>query len=417
LVLCLAIAITPHVAFLTLWSMLPLDSRVHSLIGQLLLGYERIVLGLHELLKPYEALSWVWWGAVVLTVGWIAVGLSRPWLLDRFLYANRGLSKVAFTVGLVVYFTATTSIATKNWDPNAPQHLQIVLRKEWEAIALRQIADDFKNEIIASPGRLDGGAIPIQIIDKWPSDDPMLAAIQDEIKRFDETGRVPSGLNETPQEYRSRLEAKRRAYYEVSPPLSADDRKAVMEDFARKFARQRVEAALADARIYGPDAISRQHDAGLPPRTVGTFQSARDRTDDLLQRAEVARTAAAEAVVSAAAGIDLTHMPIVKDLVKEMLGAVAEEVSSRTIEKVPLDLILTNVSDLSTRINKIIDPGFWKQVAWNAIVGTGERSQPPEEIARQITVGLREAADQRRAIMKEAEVRDRSLEDEVIEIK
>jgi hypothetical protein len=119
LLLCFAIAITPHAAFLALWSILPVDVRLHSLIERLPLGSERIVLGLHEDLRPYEDLGWAWWAAIVLTVGWIAVEFSRPWLLGRFLRAERWLSRMAFTIGLAVCFTATTLIKTPAWDPNA----------------------------------------------------------------------------------------------------------------------------------------------------------------------------------------------------------------------------------------------------------------------------------------------------------
>jgi hypothetical protein len=407
LALCIGIATTPHLLFSLLWSAVPANSRPHSWLGQLLLSYERIVLRMHEWLKPYEELGWLWWAAIVLTIGWIAIQLSRSWLLIYFLKAEHVLSRVAFTVGVAIYFAATTSAPGRVWDPNVNRHLKIVLREEWEAIAVQETADAVEHAFDANPIHVDASqAVPAALY-RWSDADLEPPDVKNERERLE------ARLRDDPEGFKKEhLDLEFRVLREVDPPieLSEDERRDVEHEEARQLARERAEVILGPSKdSQTPEALDT---AGSD--VVASFQHAREQKDRLRERAEVARTAAAEAFVKMA-GISLTDVPIVKDLFKEMLEATAEAVSSRTIEEIPTDIIVTQSADISATMSKLVSPRIWTLLAKQLIGNADSDSHfSTDNITRRISERIHENAKQRarerRAIeekVREVEVRAR----------
>jgi hypothetical protein len=387
LTLCIAIATSPHTLFLLLWQAIPLEPRLHSSLGHLLVGYETVVLALHETLGLYDNLGALWWGAIVLTVGWIAVELSRPWLLERFLSAERYLSRVAFTLLIAAYFTVTTAHqAPPIWDPNIPRHLELVLRGKWEAAGHREIAEAVTSEIATDPGGVNRVyAVPAAIY-QWPE---------------------PDLKNRDPKLDEATWRRVRQARYETDPVLrlSSDDRKEIEREVARDVAIKRADTVLNEhPETQGiPDRL---RSASAFPNSISEFQRARNQTDELRERAKVARKAAAEAFVHAAGIDDIVDIPIVKDLFKEMLEASAEEISSKTIDRVPADLILADISTLSERVNRIVRPDIWRGLAKKLVGGDDhEHAASVVAISTEITGRVRKRAEEqaeRNRVIEEA---------------
>jgi hypothetical protein len=369
LALCIGVAATPHTLFLLVWQAIPFETRLHSWLGPLLRGYQSIVFKLHEKLGPYEKLGTLWWAAIVLSVGWVAVELSRPWLLDRFLSSERYFSRVAFTLLIAAYFTATTA-----GDRNIPRQLEVVVQEMLEAEALRETADAVTKAISADPRAVDRAYAVPDAIYQWPERD-----YEDRNPKRDE----------------SAWRRVRAATYKSDPTsrLSDDDRREVEREVARDVAIRRVNAVLSE-RPNAQSKPDRSHSASAFPDWISTFQQARNQADELDERAKVARTAAVEAFVHAA-GINVIDIPIVKDLFKKMLEACAEAIASKTIDQVPADLILADTSKISERIAQIVRPETWKRLA-NKLIGADhdERTSPVGVISTEIIDDVRKRAEE-----------------------
>jgi hypothetical protein len=374
--LCIVIANIPHTIFLLLWPLVSSNERGHSWLGWMLLEYEGAVLHLHERLEPYERLGWLTWAAIVLVVGLVGAELAQPWLLKGFLKLDKYVSRLTFIVAVAVAFTVTTAVPGMAWDPDVRRRLDYQLRAQWEAEALREVADAVAHRAELDPQKLDAARTVPPITYKWsdrdletPEERQQRQVLEKELQGNPAKGRILREVVPRP------------------PHLSEEDRRAVTLDVAHNVAQTRARNLLSKQMLNAAIMAN----PPMPRDMVSVFQRVRDQTDVLRARAEAARTAATEAFVHAA-GIDTADIDIVRAIFKEMLQATAEEIAKETIERVPADLILAKTANMSAIMETALDAQTWSNLTAGIFGSTQVDPRPTEELRAAVADRIRETA-------------------------
>ena len=282
-----ALAVTPHVLFLTIYNANTANGAQLAM-DPLLKGYENAAVTLNMWLAPIGDLKW-YWGALfavsILALTWI---LSRPAILRFGLGLQKALQTVTFAAAVTASIGCSYTTAGLNWEPDVQKRLEAHLKDK-----LR-----YETEIQMSAA-----------VEQWFKADPSHAA----------------HLAGLAQNYRKVLdEAKLSA-----DAYSAEEIEEALRKSARSLPPEKVletpHAAPGKHKIPGSATELLELDA-----TVAAGNKA------LALKAGQAR-AAAVSFISQLANVAVDTVPLLKEVLSEMIDAAAEHAGQQLLDSLPVE--------------------------------------------------------------------------------
>jgi hypothetical protein len=281
------LAVTPHVIFLAVYNANTANGSQPAM-DSLLKNYENAAVTFNLWLEPIADLPWYWWALFavsILALTWI---LSRPAILRFSLGLQKALQTVIFAAAVTASIGFSYTMPGLNWEPSVQTRLEAHLKDK-----LR-----YETEIQMSAA-----------VEEWFKADPSRAR----------------PVAELAKNYRLVLgEAKL-----SSEAYSAEEIEQALRKSARSLPPEKVletpPAALGKRKIPGSASELLELDAKI---AFGNKA--------LMLKAGEAR-AAAVAVISQLANVAVDTVPLLKEVLSEMIDVAAEHAGQQLLDSLPIE--------------------------------------------------------------------------------
>lgn len=290
-----AIGVTPQFTFLLLYNGLPdMGFAVPPLLAPVAKGYEYLAVSLNSLLAPLGDIAWYWWlgGACgVLVLSWV---LERPSLHAKALRLREVIAAAVFALAITgsVGFSYLTPAGT--WEPNLQSRLQASLKEQAFYQATISLSEEL-SRWFASPG---GRATHLPLY---------VRSFEDAIRE------VQAGRESTQARAEDIRKGTQAAIKTLVPPETA-----------------KIAAASA------PASTLERHIPGTTWELLGMDAQLKDANVALKVRANQIR-ASAVAVISQAVNVSVSSVPMLREILGEMINTTAEQVSRQLVDRVPIE--------------------------------------------------------------------------------
>ena len=287
-----AIGVTPQFIFLLLYNGLPQGGiRPPVILDTIIKSYEYFAVSLNDLLAPIGDVAWYWWAAgacALLIVSWV---LEAPTLLDRMLRLRQTLAALVFTVSITSSCGFSCLVAVDNWQPDVQLRLQAGLKEQSFYEATIRLSQDLTLWFTSNRSRPT--VLPIYV-----------RSFEDAIQE------IRSGAHATSED--------------ISKGTKQAARTLVPSDAAN--------IAIADGGLHPAQARM--------PGTIDEllrFDSDLKRSNlELKVRANQIRASAVN-VISQIVNVPVSSIPMLREILGEMINVTAEQISQRVVDRLPIE--------------------------------------------------------------------------------
>jgi hypothetical protein len=304
-----AIGVTPQFLFLCAYNgFIDGEMTPPALLQEAIKTYEHVAVWTYRALEPVREIAWFWWVLGALGLLFLTYVSESQRLFKAALWLRGLLASFVFVLAVTTSFSLSSSIRVWNWEPDMNRRLQAAFKEtvthETElnlAEALKDWFASHKEAQTALPGY-------VQSFEK---------ALRELGQRRDDQGRqdlwkgartamkalVPKDLDAVPGEAQtSNHGAERKDAADVSNLLALE------------------------AQIKAKNAM-------------------------LAIRANQARVATVN-VIAQVVDVSATSIPLLKEISSEMIGAAAEILSERMLERLPMEKAIFKVQDVASAVKE-----------------------------------------------------------------
>jgi hypothetical protein len=310
--LCVAIGITPQLLFLCVYNGLnDVEIAPPEFVGSAIRGYEHFAVTVHELLAPIMHIEWYWWTAAasgLLLLCWV---LEQPKLLSGALYVRQLMVGLIFVTSITASLGLSASVPIGDWEPDVQLRLKADVKEQVLNEAKLNLAADLATWFTEHPGTQTNLPVYVQNFER-----AMAEAARSSGERPTQ-GDIVAGA--------------RTAMRELVPEDIAAT--AISERGAESTSARRVPGTVSELLNLDAD-MKRQNGA-------------------LKVRAEQAR-AAAVAVIAQVVEVQVSSVPLLKEIISEVINATAERVSEHVAERVPIEEGVKAVRSTAESMRKAI---------------------------------------------------------------
>jgi hypothetical protein len=311
--LCVAIGLTPQFLFLLLYNGLSdVEITPPALIQRIINSYELAAVWLYTILRPIKDIEWEWWAAAAAGVLGLSLALNRPGILTRALLLRKVLASAIFIGSVTVAVCLSTAQPVGLWQPDVQVRLKANLQQ----------ATLFETKIALSLGLI-----------RWFQEHP---GTRTELPAY--VRNIESAEHQIEQESGG------------SGHTSADIGLA---------AKQTIEALVpenfGDVLANGlPAAPSSGDVSGSVSELLRRDADMKRGNRDLELKAEAVRRTAT-ALIAQVIDVPVSSVPLLKDMIGEMINSVAEIISERIAERLPVEQAILGSRNLSVAVSEAIN--------------------------------------------------------------
>jgi hypothetical protein len=291
----LAIGVTPQFIFLLLYNGLPeLGIAVPSFLAPMVKAYEYLAVSVNDLLAPLSDIAWYWWLGVacgVLVLSWL---LELPRLHATALHLREVLAAAVFALAVTGSVGFSYLVPAGAWEPNLQSRLQASLKEQAFYQATISLSEELSRWFTSPGGRTTH--LPLYV-----------RSFEDAIQEI-RTGR--EGTQARTEDIRKGTQA---AIKTLVPPEAA-----------------KIVAATA------PASSAERHIPGTTWELLGMDAQLKDANIVLKVRANQIR-ASAVAVISQAVNVSVSSVPMLREILGEMITTTAEQISRQIVDRVPIE--------------------------------------------------------------------------------
>lgn len=329
------IAITPHFFFLIAYNGFSDQGETPTAVmSAIITTYELAAVRLNEILSPIPDVSWQVWAILAITILALTWILSRPRLLAVSLAVRSALQNAIFAAAVTASIGFSYTQAARDWEPDLQKRLEAHLKDKVH----------YETTIKLSQGLMD-----------WFKHDQSRAVSLIVLSRNLET--VLDQARRSPEHFTSE---------DIDNALKSSIRATVPEDLIEPQVAQGAKLVAEDP---APELL--KFDAG-----------ARDENRALRLKAEQVK-AAAIAFIAQLANVSVTSVPLLNEVLGEMIDAAAEHAAKSILDRLPLKEGMKAFQSSNTAVEAAVGSNLDRM---------GSRIFLPREGAPEYALGLSLAA-------------------------
>ncbi|MGO8955715.1 MAG: hypothetical protein ACLP1W_02690 [Rhodomicrobium sp.] len=283
------LAITPQFVFLAAYNgFSDQGETARGMIGSIITTYELAAVRVNEVLSPVSEVPWSVWAILAFTILAMTWITSRPRLLTESLAFRSALQNVIFGVAVTASIGFSYTKSAGEWEPSVQKRLEAHLKDKVRYEASIELSEALVDWFKRDPGRVL----------------PLIALSRNLEKVLDEARRSPE-------------------HY-----ASEDIDKALKSSIKSMVPKDLIEPSVplgAKLTVEGSTPELLEFDAGV-----------RSGNRALGLKAQQVR-AAATAFVAQVANISVTSVPLLNEVLGEMINAAAEQAGRNILDRLPLE--------------------------------------------------------------------------------
>jgi hypothetical protein len=304
--LSVAIGITPQFFFLILYNgFKDVELTPPAFIQHLIDRYEFLAVSLYELLRPIKEVGWQWWALSAVGLLGVSFVLQLPGFLSKVLQLRKVLATVIFIVWITLTLSLSSAIPVSNWEPDVQIRLKANLKEQVQYETNISLSQGLVSWLKSHPGTQTALPSYVRNIDN----------------AIGEVKKDSSGQGRADKDIEAGLHATIRAL------VPQDIGFTLTKDLPAESSSQH-ELSSDVLELLRRDADMKQQNHALK-----------------LQADKVRETA--KAFIAQVVDVPISSVPLLKEIVEEMINNAAELLSECILERLPIEQVIATSQNIS----------------------------------------------------------------------